>query len=79
MNDERRPARNAAATTQPPADDNAAVGPRLVIEIGVEGRPRVRQEALNPEQAQRLAFWVKSQPRLHRLVYEAARLARETA
>jgi hypothetical protein len=55
-NDERRPAKNAAANPNTAADDTNPAGPRLVIEIGVEGRPRLRQVAANEAEERRLQF-----------------------
>jgi hypothetical protein len=59
--------------------EDAAVsgGPRLVIEVGVEQRPRVYEDAVSEQESQRLAFWVRSQPQIHRLVHEALRLMSE--
>jgi hypothetical protein len=55
------------------------VAPRLVITLELEGRPTVREDATGEGDSLRLQDWIKSQPRLHRLVYDAARLAREAA
>ena len=79
MNDEAarqgRPDTNAITCL----DDSTGTGPPLVIAIGIEGRPRVRQVAGSESEERRLQFWVKSQPRLHRLVYDAVQLMREAA
>ena len=74
-NDERHPARNAAANPITALN----VAPRLVITLELERRPTVREEATGDGDSLRLQDWIKSQPRLHRLVYEAARLARAAA
>lgn len=49
-------------------------GPRVVIELEIEERPQVREEALSEEDAIRLRFWIKSQASLRQLVEDALRI-----
>ena len=76
---ERADRRLAEQPSEVLAEEPIMRPPALVIEITVEGRPCVRQVVGNEAEELRLQFWVKSQPRLHRLVYDAVQLMREAA
>lgn len=48
--------------------------PALVIELRLEERPHVREEAITEAQAERLRAWIRSQPELAAIASKAVRL-----
>lgn len=50
--------------------------PRLVIEIAVEERPRVRHEVMSKAEEARLVDWITSQEPVRQLVVDALMLER---
>jgi hypothetical protein len=77
MNDERRPARNAAATNQPPPSVSAPAVPAIVIEFRLEAAPRVWQTSASEEESARLLDWINAGLDRRRIVNLALELMRE--
>lgn len=53
--------------------------PRLVIEIAVEERPRVRHETMSEAEEARLVDWIRSQEPVRQLVEDALTLTTRAA
>lgn len=45
--------------------------PKIVIELQIEAAPRVRVDAANDEDFDRLADWIKSNEAIHQLIVDA--------
>jgi hypothetical protein len=73
-NDRRRPARNAAATNQPPPSVSA---PAVVIEFRLEAAPRVWQTSASEGESARLLDWINASLDRRRIVNLALELMRE--
>ena len=83
MNDERRPARNAAATSSAldgdGSDARGRSAPAVLIEFPFEGHPRITAVWDTDADDWRMSHWFDANPEYAELVHRAVELAEAAA